>query len=338
MKVGLLSFAHTHALSYAALLRDMEGIELLTTDPDSLAEEPRPEWPRGRDLARDLGVDYVDTYEEVFAWQPDAVIVAAENTRHRHLVELAASHGVDVLCEKPLATTAQDAEAMIKACQAAGTRLAIAHPVRFSPAYAAARAAVKGGHLGRILAVRGANYGRLSDAERPWFADPALAGGGALMDHTVHIADLLDDLLDGARATEVYAQSNTLLYPDHETETAGLVTLAYDNGTHVTIDCSWSQPAHHPQWGDVEIQLVGEKATVEFAAFSQSVSGYDEANRTATVYPWGTDLDERLLTTFLHGTQDGDVDVPDGESGLRTLQIVLAGYASADAGQPAPVA
>ncbi|MFF0483218.1 Gfo/Idh/MocA family protein [Streptomyces sp. NPDC004435] len=337
MKVGLLSFAHTHALSYAALLRDMEDVELLTSDPDA-PEATSSAWPRGRDLARELGVDYADTYEEVFAWGPDAVIVAAENARHRHLVELAAQHGVDVLCEKPLATTLEDAEAMIKACQSAGTRLAVAHPVRFSPAYAAARATVRAGHLGRILSVRGANYGRLEDAARTWFADPALAGGGALMDHTVHIADLLDDLLGGARATEVYAQSNTLLRPDHAAETAGLVTIAYDSDTHVTIDCSWSQPAHHPQWGNVEVQIVGEKATVEFAAFSQNVSGYDERNRRATVHPWGTDLDERLLTAFLHGVDDEGIDLADGESGLRTLRIVLAGYASADSGQPAPVA
>ncbi|MFJ8297160.1 Gfo/Idh/MocA family protein [Streptomyces sp. NPDC094447] len=335
MKVGLLSFAHTHALSYAAVLRDMEGVELLTSDPDAPAENTSPEWPRGRELARELGVDYADTYDEVFAWQPDAVIVAAENTHHRFLVELAAHHGVDVLCEKPLATTPEDAEAMIKACRAAGTRLAVAHPVRFSPAYAAARATVHGGHLGKILSIRGANYGRLEDGARTWFADPTLSGGGALMDHTVHIADLLDDLLGHARATEVYAQSNTLLRPDHAAETAGLVTIAYDSGTHVTIDCSWSQPAHHPQWGNVEVQIVGEKGTVEFAAFSQNVSGYDERHRRATVHPWGTDLDKSLLSAFLHGADD--IDLADGESGLRTLRVVLAGYASADSGQPAPV-
>ncbi|MEV5583750.1 Gfo/Idh/MocA family oxidoreductase [Streptomyces parvus] len=338
MKVGLLSFAHTHALSYATLLRDMEGVELLTTDPDAPLHDAAPAWPRGQELARELKVDYADTYDEVFAWRPDAVIIASENSRHRGLTELAAQHGVDVLCEKPLATTVADAEAMIEACRRAGTRLAIAHPVRFSPAYAAARAAVRAGHLGKILSVRGANYGQLTDDARAWFADPVLAGGGALMDHTVHIADLLDDLLGNARATEVYAQSNTLLRPGSVTETAGLVTVAYDNDTHVTIDCSWSQPRHHPQWGDVELQIVGEKATVEFTAFAQSVSGYDERNRQATVHPWGTDLDERLLRAFLFGPGEDGIEVAVGEAGLRTLRIVMAGYASTCSGQPSTVA
>ncbi|MFI5527089.1 Gfo/Idh/MocA family protein [Kitasatospora sp. NPDC051853] len=329
MKVGLLSFAHTHALSYATLLRDMGDIELLTTDPDADGQPARPGHPRGRELADQLGVAYADSYEDLFAWRPDAVIVAAENTRHRALVEMAALHGADVLCEKPLATTLADAQAMIEVCRGAGVRLAVAHPVRFSPSYAAARAAVREGRLGKVLAVRGANYGRLDDTPRPWFSDPALAGGGALMDHTVHIADLLDDLLDGARATDVYAQTNRLLDPNAATETAGVVTVSYDNGTHATIDCSWSQPRTHPRWGDVEIQIVGEKATVELTAFGQLVSGYDEKNQRPSVHPWGTDLDLSLLRTFLHGPAADGIDLPDGQAGMRTLKIVLAGYESA---------
>ncbi|WP_341869335.1 Gfo/Idh/MocA family oxidoreductase [Kitasatospora cineracea] len=295
MKVGLLPFAHTHALSYAALLRDMDGVELLIADPDGTD----PEHLRGKELADHLGVAYALSYEDLFAWQPDAVVVCAENARHRELVELAARHGADMLCEKPHATTPEDARAMIDACAAAGVRLAVAHPARFGPAYAALRADARSGQRGRILAVRGANFGRLTDDTRAWFSDHELAGGGALMDHTVHVADLLD-------------------------------------GTHATIDCSWSQPLHHPHWSDVELRVVGEKATVELTASGQLVSGYDEANRRSTVHAWSPDLDHALLSTFLHGPAEGAVDVPDGEAGLRALRIVTAGYAAARTGQPVP--
>ncbi|MFE7599704.1 hypothetical protein [Streptomyces sp. NPDC057494] len=73
------------------------------------------------------------------------------------------------------------------------------------------------------------------------------------------------------------------------------------------------------------------------ADFSQNVSGYDERDRRPTVHPWGTHLDARLLTAFLHGAGADGIDVADGESGLRTPRIVLAGCASADSGQLAPV-
>jgi len=336
MKVGVLSFAHVHATGYAKLLRDMPGVEVLTSDPDAGSAPPGE--VRGRALAEQLGVEHADTYQALFDWGPDAVIVASENSRHRPLVELAAKHGVDVLCEKPLATTAEDGEAMVAACREAGVRLGVAYPVRFSPAYAALREAVQGGGTGPVLTVAGANNGSLPAGARAWFVDPELAGGGAMMDHTVHIADLLDDLFAGARAVDVYAQSNNLMYGDEvEVDTAGLVTVRYDNGAVATIDCSWSHPDHHPTWGGLELQLVGERATVEMDAFGQVVSGFDERNRSGVLLPWGTDLDGAMVRTFLYGAAEGAVQVADGEAGLRSLRIALAGYASVRSGRPVPV-
>ena len=335
MKVGVLSFAHVHAAGYAKLLRGMDGVEVLTSDPDG-GSAPASE-VRGSALAEQLGVPYAGTYQEVFDWGPDAVVVAAENSRHRPLVELAAKHGVDVLCEKPLATSVEDGEAMVAACREAGVRLGVAYPVRFSPAYAALREAVRGGGTGRVLTVAGANNGRLPADARAWFTDRQLAGGGALMDHTVHIADLLDDLFGDARAEEVYAQTNNLMYAADGVgvETAGLVTVRYDNGAVATIDCSWSHPDHHPTWGGLELQLVGERATVEMDAFGQVVSGFDDSRREGVLLPWGTDLDDAMVRAFLHGTRDESaVQVADGEAGLRSLRVALAGYASALSGQP----
>jgi predicted dehydrogenase len=333
MKVGLLSFAHVHAASYAGLLRDLPGVEVLATDPDTGAAAEGE--VRGEAFAERLGVPYTSSYDEVFAWGPDAVIVTAENARHRPLVELAASHGVDVLCEKPLATSTVDGEAMVAACRKAGVRLAVAYPVRFSPAYGALRAAVRSGGAGRVLAVAGANNGQMPAGMRHWFVDRELAGGGAVMDHTVHIADLLDDLFEASPAVEVYAQNNNLMYPGQvDVDTAGMVVIRYGNGAIATIDCSWSQPAHHPQWGGVQLQLVAVDATMEVDAFGQVVSGYDETNRRGVSMPWGTNMDEAMLRAFLFGVRPGGVDVADGAAGLRSLNIALAAYASARSGQP----
>ncbi|HLI01601.1 MAG TPA: Gfo/Idh/MocA family oxidoreductase [Acidimicrobiales bacterium] len=332
MKVGVLSFAHTHAAGYVHELSTLPGIEVLATDPDGVSSDPAQ--PRGRALAEQLGVAYADTYEDVFAWGPDAVIVTAENSRHRPLVELAARHGVDVLCEKPLATSQADGEAMVAACREAGVRLGVAYPVRFHRAYAAVKAAAASGALGEILLVTGANNGRLPAGARAWFVDPELAGGGALMDHTVHIADLVDDLLDGQPAVEVYAQANNLLYEGTvSVETAGLVTVRYANGVIVTIDCSWSQPLSHPRWGGVEVQVIGTGAVAEMDAFGQLVGGWDQRDKTAFALPWGSDLDHDLLSSFLLGTSPTGMTVADGEAGLRSLRVALGAMESARSGQ-----
>ncbi|CAM5580845.1 Myo-inositol 2-dehydrogenase [Streptomyces alboniger] len=333
MRVAVLSFAHVHAATYIRLLRDRDGIELITADPDAPPDDPT----RGRNLAERLGVAYADSWDEVFALSPDAVIVTSENARHRHLVERAAASGAHVLCEKPLATTEADARAMIDACAHAGVALMTAYPVRFSPAFTALRRALADGSLGGLISVHGANNGSNPARSHPWFADPELAGGGALADHTVHIADLVDALLDGEQAAEVYAQANRILDdggPTPDVETAGLVTIQYPSGLVTAVDASWSHPPDHPTWGGLAMTCVAEKAIVEFDAFPPLLDGFDSTTGRDRWEAGGADLDAAMLGEFLDAVRTGRRPSPDGESGLRTLRIVLAAYESLRTGGP----
>lgn len=325
LRIAVLSFAHTHALSYVHALKTMPGVQLIATDPDGTRAPD--EALRGPRLAAELGVDYVADYDAAFAWRPDAVVVAAENSRHRELVERAAAAGVHVLCEKPLATSVADAVAMRDACERAGVMLMVAYPVRFSPVILGAIAQLRSGSLGRILSVTGINNGKLPQ-DRAWFTDPELAGGGALVDHVVHCADLLDELLD-ERAESVRAVSNRILHSQRElsVETGGLVTLRYPSGVIATIDCSWSWPMSSPTWGGVTLQIVAERGTVTVSPFAQGVAGHDSRGETWT--PVGADLDALLLEEFVAAVRDGRQPQPDAEVGIRTVEIVKAAQESA---------
>lgn len=325
LRIAVLSFAHTHALSYVHALSAMPDVELITADPDG-ATAP-DDAPRGAALAAELGVAYVDTYDEAFAWRPDAVVIAAENSRHRALVERAAAAGVHVLCEKPLATSVDDALAMRDACEAAGVILMVAYPVRFAPAVRDAIAELRSGRLGRVLGVTGINNGKLP-AERAWFTDPELAGGGALVDHVVHCADLLDDLL-GERAASVRAVSNGILHGQRDlaVETGGLVTLQYPSGVIATIDCSWSWPMSSATWGGLTLQVVAERGTVTVSPFAKGVAGHDAAGETWD--PVGADLDALLLAEFVDAVRTRRRPQPDAGVGIRTVEIVKAAQLSA---------
>lgn len=326
-----MSLAHLHALGYIGLLAGRPDVELAVTDPDA-AQRP-PGESGGRALTEGLGVTrYFDTYRDLLDWGPDGVVVCSENSRHRELTELAAAAGAHVLCEKPMATTVADGEAMVAACAAAGVHLMVAYPVRFSRQFRALRATLPA--LGGVVAVAGTNNGTLPTA-RAWFADPVLAGGGAVMDHTVHLADLLDVVLDGAEPESVYAVANRMINATAAVETGGLVSLRYPGGVIATIDCSWSVPEHYPTWGGLTMRVVGEDGIADMDAFAQAVHGFSEVERAPLRLDFGAGGDGAMLDEFVSAIRDGRRPQPDGESGLRSLRTVARAYESVRTGEPA---
>jgi predicted dehydrogenase len=338
LRIGVMSFAHTHAIGYLMALAEMADVEVVGSDPEGISTGSELVELRGKALADALGVTYVDSYEELLAAGLDAVVVTSENARHRPLVELAAAAGVHILCEKPLATTWDDGLAMRAAAEAAGVMLMVAFPVRFASTFTQLRAAKESGALGEVFSVRGANNGMLP-LTRSWFTEPELSGGGALVDHVVHIADLLDQLLDGSPAVAVTAITNRTLHATRaKAETAGLVTIEYSNGVIAAIDCSWSQPDTSPIWGGLRLNVTGTGGAIDIDFFSPSIRGLESATGKAVVLPYGPNFDQAMLQTFIEAVRTGEQPQPDVEVGLRTLAIVVAAQRSAASGRTERVA
>jgi predicted dehydrogenase len=331
MKIGIMSFAHVHAAGYARLLAATPGIEVVAADP---GDHPDGE-VRGAMLAAELGVYYLDDYEDLFTWEPDAVIITSENARHRADVERAAAAGAHILCEKPLATSWEDALAIRDAVARAGVTAMIAHPVRFSSDFARLRAQYRAGALGEVVAVRAANNGKMPTG-RSWFTDPQLSGGGALADHVVHIADLVD-ALTGATPVRVTATSNRLLYADRDAESAAVILVEYSDGMIAALDSSWSVPQQAPAWGGLQMSVLGTDGTVDVDFFGSAVRGVTSSGQ-AVEARYGADLDATMLTCFLEAVRTGAQPQPDLETGLRGLSIVLAAQESAQTGRTVDIA
>ncbi|MBX7233071.1 MAG: Gfo/Idh/MocA family oxidoreductase [Caldilineales bacterium] len=325
MKLGLLSFAHIHAEAYAHHLRHLPGVEFLGIADDDAV--------RGQDAAHRYGARFFPTYAELLAEQPDGVVVCSENARHRPLVEMAAQSGAHILCEKPLATTLADAQAMVEVCERAGVLLMTAFPMRFSAALLEIKALIDRGGLGFIHACTTTNQGQLPRRYRQWFVDKALAGGGSATDHVVHLADALRWLL-GQEVTEVYAQLNRIIHSEVEVETGGLVMLTFGDGTFASIDCSWSRPANWPTWGGLTMNLIGDKAVVEVDAFRQNLAAFSNRPQHPEWLAWGSDADRAMLLDFVAAIRDRRPPLVGGLDGLRAVEIVQAVYCSADAGHP----
>jgi predicted dehydrogenase len=325
-KIGIFSFAHMHALSYAeAIAAHPDAVLVGLADPDS---------ERGQAMARQFGTVYFPSETALLDQNLDGVIVTSENIHHRRLVEAAASAGVKaILCEKPLATTAEDARAMIAACMAARVKLATAFPCRYSPAFQRLRHWVREGAIGDVLAIRGTNHGLMPGG---WFTDLALSGGGAVLDHSVHVADL-NRILLGREAVEVYAEIGNGFYHQDWDDT-GFLSIGYDGGVFATLDTSWSRPKTYPTWGDVTLQVVGTDGVLDLDMFAQNLIHYDDRASRVSWAGWGSGTDAGLVADFLRLVSGEEApSLATGEDGLHALAVALAAYRSAAQGEPVAV-
>ncbi len=319
VKIGILSMAHMHAYSYAAAIRAIEGAELVgIADHDA---------ERARAAAQQFGTKAFDSYEALLSADIDAVVIGSENVRHRSLCEMAASARKHVLCEKPLATTVEDGEAMIAACHASGVQLMTAFPCRFSPAMARLKACVDSGQAGAVLAIRGTNRGRCPFG---WFVDKSLSGGGAVIDHTVHVTDLMRWLLQD-EVSSVYAEVSNRMF-GKEFDDIGFLSMRFRKGVFATLDSSWSRPKSFPTWGDVTLAVVCERGTLYLDMFSQNLVLYSDKMGGVSWHMWGSNIDELMLRSFVAAVRD-ETPVPvTGEDGLRAAEVALAAYRSASEG------
>jgi predicted dehydrogenase len=326
MKIGIMSFAHHHAEAYIANLRQIEGVEIAGVADDDVE--------RARSFAQRYEAPFAPSYEALLASRPDGVIVASENSRHRPLVEMAAAAGAHVLCEKPLATTLTDARAIVDACEAAGVLLMTAFPMRFSAPLQAVKQQLDIGDLGVVYAFNATNQGELPTAHRDWFVDRELAGGGAIMDHTVHLVDIMRWYL-GSEVEEVYAQSNRVFYASEvEVETGALEMLRFQNGVFATIDASWSRPPYWPTWGGLAFEMVTDRGAVLVDAFSQNLTVYRHDLGRASWLHWGSDANQAMIAEFVSAIREQRQPAVTGMDGYRALEVTLAAYESAEKGEP----
>lgn len=326
MKIGILSFAHHHSDAYIQNLRLLPGVELL-----GVADEDAR---RGQSYAGASGSKYFPTYMDLLDAKPDGVIICSENSKHRPLVEMAAARKVHVLCEKPIATTVADGRAQVEACERAGVLLMTAFPMRFSPALLEIKTRLEAGEFGSIYCFNSTNQGELPTKYRQWFADPVLAGGGAIADHTVHLVDIMRWFLQD-EISQVYAQSNRIFHANEvEVETGGLEMITFKSGVFASIDCSWSRPPYWPTWGGLTFEMVTERGAVFVDAFRQNLTVYSHALQRPTWSFWGSDMNQAMISEFIAAIRENRQPRVTGMDGLRAVEAVVAAYESTQTGQP----
>lgn len=189
-----------------------------------------------------------DDVEEVLARpEAEAIHVAAPNHAHRGLVERIAAAGRHVLCEKPMANSVEDAEAMVAACVEAGVLYATACNQRFHGAHRRLRELVAEGALGEVTQVR-IHYACTAPAwwgDADWHFDPRRAGGGALWDLAPHGLDLAQLLL-GEPLVEVTALRQHRVLP-HPVEDGAVLTARFASDALLLQQVAYTTPETLPR-------------------------------------------------------------------------------------------
>ena len=329
IRIGILSFAHHHGEAYISNLRNMDGVELIGVADD---DPTRAEKIAGQNDAR-----LFSSYEALLDAKPDGVIICTENNRHRPLVEMAAAHGIHVLCEKPIATTLEDARAIVDVCEKAGVLLMTAFPMRFSAPLLEIKARFDNGDFGDLYCFNATNQGELPTKHRAWFVDPTLAGGGAIMDHTVHLVDMMR-WFTGSELESMYARSNRIFHADEvEVETGALEMLTFENGVFATIDASWSRPQYWPTWGGLTFEMVTQRGAVVVDAFRQNLNVYRHDWQRSNWAYWGSDMNHAMVREFASAIRENRPPLVTGVDGLRAVEAALAAYESDRTGQTVQV-
>ncbi len=317
LKVGIIGgggMGKRHTDAYRKL-PDVEVVAIAEVDPQ-----------RGAAFAAEYGVGHVANYLDILD-RVDAVSVCLPHTLHRAACEAAAAAGKHILCEKPLATTLTDCDAIIGAARRSGVLLMTGQTHRFLPENRTVKKLLEAGEIGENVMAQDTILG--TPGELGWRGKVALSGGGVFLDNGVHAVDRLRWWL-GAEVSWLAARIGNWLQTN-EGEDTGQALLGYSNGVHATVTQSRAvaRPAATSvteivgtrgairvhSWGDVHLARQGA-TTWERVEFPRPASGH-----------------EAELAEFVAAVREGRPPAVTGEDGAIAVETVLAIYQASEQGQ-----
>lgn len=222
----------------------------------------------GQQIAAKHGVPaYADYRELLEREKPDVVTVAVPTRYHREVAETAMAAGADVLVEKPIAATVDEAQALIDAAQTFGRRLMVGHIVRFSPAIQALKEHLAGGELGKIFQIVCRRVGPFP---------PRVRDVGVVIDLAPHDLDVMR-FISGAEPVRVFAETERRIHTEHEDLMMAL--LRFDNQITGLLDINWLTPQKVR-----EVAVLGEQGMFRADDLTQDLFFYENAEVSGSAW------------------------------------------------------
>lgn len=295
------------------------------------------------DLQNDTSIKrYTDYKKMIEENEIELVGIATESGIHAEIALYCIDHGINLIIEKPMAMSMQDATEIIKRSEEKAVKVSACHQNRFNVAVQEMRKALEAGRFGKLshgsIHVRwNRNQGYYTQA--PWRGTWA-QDGGALMNQCIHGIDLLRWMM-GNEIDEVYGVTRQQFHDYLEAEDLGMAVVKFKNGAVATIEGTTNV---YPQNLEETLYLFGETGTVKLGGKStnnidvwnfadeteedQANKGLEEA--TSNVYGNGH---TSLYADVIDAIQNNRAPYVDAYAGRNALELVLAIYKSQKEGK-----
>lgn len=297
---------------------------------------------RTRELAEKYQCKAYDSIDALLADDAiDAVSVCTANLVHAEITIAALKAGKHVLCEKPMATTLEDCEAMVKAADSAGKVLMIGQNQRLAKAHVKAREMIAQGELGQVLTFKTTfgHSGPENWCKNTWFFDKEKAGMGVIADLGIHKTDLIQYLLQDT-IVETTAKLATLNKKDSNgkaisVDDNAICIYKMKSGIIGTMTASWTYYGAE----DNSTVIYGTKGILRIyddPAFCMKFIGKDGSEILYDLDHIQTNEKQTktgVIDAFIDAIQTNTESIASGKSVLNAMKAVFAGIKSDELGQ-----
>jgi 1,5-anhydro-D-fructose reductase (1,5-anhydro-D-mannitol-forming) len=269
-------------------------------------------------------------------WDIDAVYISSTNDKHFDQACRALRAGKHVLCEKPLALEAADAEAMMKLAEELGLVLAANHHLPGSPLHAKVRDLVAEGAIGTVLSAKIAHAVLLPQRLRGWRLGQSTPGSGVILDITCHDASVLNPLLGNPTAVTAVAVQQA----DWNTggqEDAAMTVIRYEQDGKPPV-LAQTHDSFTVGYAETSLEVHGTEGTLKVIdAMTQDTKGQVLLTTKAGIRDVEVDGSDDLyvivLRAFAAAVEGTGTPTATGRDGLMALKVALAAQESATTGR-----
>lgn len=264
-----------------------------------------------------------DLDELLSASEVAAVVIATPEQHHRAPTLAALKAGKPVFVEKPLAASSRDATEMIRAAEARRLPLVVGHVLRFDPAYARAREAVRSGAVGTIVHVTARRHSSMRDAVR-------LAGRTTLPWYLgIHDIDAIQ-WTTGTRITSVLARGASTALREYGVHDTVLAMIGFEDGSIGTMELSWIRPDGARMGSGKSLEIMGTTGMISVDPNLAATTVVSQGRAAEFGQTYLTDslahlgAYRREMDHFVDCVLDGAVPAPGGRDVLHAIRVVEA--------------